>query len=191
MDRIDLKLDDAVVDLGCGTGAFVIPASRFCREVFAVDVSQAMLDLCRTKAEKQGLENIEYHRAGFLTYEHMAEPVDVVVSSVSLHHLPDFWKAVALKRIHDMLKPGGRFYLFDVVFSFPVENYFEEIEKWLTVMAGESGETMAAESKVHIRDEYSTFEWIMDGMLERAGFDISTKFNDFPCCLAYVCERSE
>jgi len=44
MQRLDLKPEHTVIDFGCGTGAFVIPAARVCRKVFAVDISQAMLD---------------------------------------------------------------------------------------------------------------------------------------------------
>lgn len=45
----------------------------------------------------KGIEAVE---GGFLTYEHEGEPVDLVHTRNALHHLPDFWKAVALARIH-------------------------------------------------------------------------------------------
>jgi putative AdoMet-dependent methyltransferase len=40
---------------------------------------------------------------GFLNYEHNGPPLDMIVSNLALHHLPDFWKMIALKRIHEML----------------------------------------------------------------------------------------
>ena len=47
------------------------------------------------KAKQQGLTNIQFHHAGFLTYEHLGEPLHAVVSQYTLHHLPDFWKLIA------------------------------------------------------------------------------------------------
>lgn len=187
IERLGLKPTDSVIDLGCGTGAFVLTAARHCRKVHAVDVSPAMLELLRRKA--QGLENVKTHHAGFLTYRHEDEPADAVVSVAALHHLPDFWKAVALKRIAEMLRPGGRFYLFDVVFSFPVEKYRPALDAWIGQMGAAVDSDMGGETVIHVRDEHSTFEWIMDGLLERAGFRIEQKFVEGPQCLAYVCRR--
>jgi cyclopropane fatty-acyl-phospholipid synthase-like methyltransferase len=148
-----------------------------------------MLALCEEKARARGLTNIETHCAGFLTHRHNAEPVDAVVSVAALHHLPDFWKAIAVKRIHEMLKPGGKFYLFDVVFPFSVEEFREQLDGWLQGMQNAGGQAMAYATATHIRDEHSTFDWIMTGMLERAGFHIDRTFSDFPLSSAYVCTR--
>ncbi|MEA1893594.1 MAG: hypothetical protein U9N36_00045 [Euryarchaeota archaeon] len=51
-----------------------------------------------------GISNALYCHGGFLAYEHEAEPADAMVSIVALHHLPDFWKLVALTRAAKMLK---------------------------------------------------------------------------------------
>jgi hypothetical protein len=45
-------------------------------------------------------------------------PADLVTTKYALHHLPDFRKAAALVRINRMLRPVGRLFLRDVVFSF-------------------------------------------------------------------------
>ena len=45
---------------------------------------------------------------------------------------------------------------------------------------------MAEETILHIRDEYSSFDWVVDGMIERAGFRIEQKLSEFPYCLTYV-----
>ncbi len=36
----------------------------------------------------------------------------------ALHHLPDFWKAIALDRIATFLRPGGVLRLHDLIFDF-------------------------------------------------------------------------
>ncbi len=50
-----------------------------------------------------GLDNAEVVKAGFLTYEHQGRPADVIYSRYALQHIPDFWKGVALARLHAAL----------------------------------------------------------------------------------------
>lgn len=186
-----LGLDDSaiVMDMGCGTGAFALHAARHYRRIHAVDVSSAMLDLARGKAREARLANIVFRQGGFLTYQHQGEPVDAVVSTVALHHLPDFWKCVGLYRLAQMIRPGGRFYLFDVVFSFPIERHEASIAQFVSTMNASMGSTGRAEPETHVRDEYSTCHWILEGMLERAGFQIDTVnyINEF--LAGYLCTR--
>lgn len=184
-ERIGLKPTDVVLDLGCGTGAFVVPAAQFCRKVYAVDVSAPMLALLREKLSARKLENVETFNAGFLTYRRDGEPVDAVVSSLALHHLPDFWKCVALQKIADELKPGGVFYLLDVVFSFPISDWRDGTRQVLDAMSLAAGK----EANAHISCEYSTFDWILEGAIERVGFEIEKKFDDAAFLRAYVCRK--
>ncbi len=69
-----------IIDFGAGTGTFAIEAALAGAHVYAVDVSKAMLALAQKKADDANAVNIEFHHAGFLTYEHKAEPVDFVVT---------------------------------------------------------------------------------------------------------------
>ena len=189
IDLLGLSPTAAVLDMGCGTGAFALHAATYYESVHAVDVSKAMLGRARRKAKKANLKNIQFHLGGFLTYEHRAAPVDAISTSVALHHLPDFWKFVGLTRLAAMLKSGGRLYLFDVVFSFEIAQYescFNQFIKQISVQMGPNGE---AESQTHLRDEFSTCDWIMEGMLERAGFVIDTREYHNGFLAAYVCTK--
>lgn len=47
---------------------------------------------------------MELVQAGFLTNQHLGEQADFIYSRYALHHLPDAWKAVALTRLHRMLR---------------------------------------------------------------------------------------
>src|SRR5690606_23506778 len=113
--ELGLNQTHTLVDLGAGTGTFALAVASYCRRVVAVDVSPVMLDMLRQKAEGAGVENVECVQHGFLSYEHKGDPADFVYSRHALHHLPDFWKAVALKRIAAMMKPGGVFYMRDLI----------------------------------------------------------------------------
>jgi ubiquinone/menaquinone biosynthesis C-methylase UbiE len=167
--------DSTVVDLGAGTGQLSLALAEVCGRVVAVDVSPVMLRRLRAKAAAQNVTSLEVEQAGFLTYEHSGPPADAVYSRFALHHLPDFWKAVALERIHSMLRSGGFLRLWDVVYSFPLAEAAERVEEWCALGSGDVGDGWnRAELEEHIRDESSTFTWLLEPMIERAGFTIET-----------------
>ncbi len=188
LDSLDVRERHLVIDFGSGTGSFAIQAARRCARVHAVDVSQAMIERARIKAMEGGISNIEFHHAGFLTYAHNDPPVDAVVTTFAFHHLPDFWKGIALKRLNGMLKPGGQLYLHDVILdeTAAIENVAALIDK--LAMAG--GERLREDAERHFRDEYSTYDWVMDGLLTRAGFTIKSKLMDGGVLGTYICIRS-
>ena len=189
LEALQVQSSHQVLDMGCGTGAFVLQAAKRCRKVFAVDVSSAMLQRCHEKAVKLDLTNIEYHHAGFLTYDHRDEPVDGIVSVAALHHLPDFWKGVALQRLFEMLKPGGHLYLFVIVFPAFCDKYEQFLNGWVRDIRERVGDSLAEEAVVHIRDEFSTMDWVLEGLLEHAGFRVEEKIPSRGFGVTYVCQR--
>lgn len=171
--ELGLTRESVVVDVGAGTGQFTITAARACARVIAVDVSPVMLNSLRTRVAAARLTNVDVVQAGFLTYEHNGRPADFVYSRYALHHLPDFWKAVALARLHRILRPGGVLRLSDVVYSFQPEEAEEHIEAWCaTGSADIAGGWSRAELEEHVRDEYSTFSWLLEPTIQRSGFVI-------------------
>jgi putative AdoMet-dependent methyltransferase len=178
-----------VIDLGSGTGAFALHAADTCRTIYAVDVSGVMLEYCRMKAEKKGITNIVYCHSGLLTYEHRGEPADAAVCIAVLHHLPDFWKQVALTRCCGMLKPHGRLLLFDIVFPSGPASPQPEIDAWIQAIGTVAGARLGQEAVTHVKSEYSTYDWIMEGLIRRSGFDISAAEYSNGTQATYVCTK--
>jgi FkbM family methyltransferase len=181
-----------VVDLGAGTGQFTLAMAEHAARVVAVDVSPVMLERLRSKVQAAAAGNVECVQAGFLTYEHSGDPADVVYSRWALHHLPDFWKAVALTRIAAMLKSGGYLRLSDIVYSFDSPDVETAIERWISSFTSQSVDTewVRAELEEHVRDEHSTFTWLLEPMIERAGFTIEQREYSADQTLAeYLCRR--
>jgi SAM-dependent methyltransferase len=162
-----------VVDLGCGTGQFVLTVAPLCRRVVAVDVSPVMRERLRSKLGEAGIDNVEVVAAGFLTYNHADDLADFVYSRYALHHRPDFWKVMALRRVRAMLRPGGLFRLWDVVYGFAPDEADERVEAWCAPF-GEAieGDWARWEMEEHIRDEHSTFTWLLEEMFERTRFTV-------------------
>jgi ubiquinone/menaquinone biosynthesis C-methylase UbiE len=188
VQALGIGKEHTVIDLGCGTGGFAIHAAELCEHVHAVDVSPAMLAVAQEKAQNAGVGNISFHRGGWMSYRHGTDLADAVVSTAVLHHLPDFWKLRGLKNAHDMLKPGGRLRLFDVVFPSGRDDEDARIGEWVEQFRKVAGEEFAEEVMTHVRDEHSTYDWIMEGLLTRAGFRIDRA--DYDGFVAtYLCTR--
>ena len=161
-----------LIDLGCGTGATALHAAKYFQKIIAVDVSDAMLRQAKEKAALANIANIEFVNAGFLSYQHKGKPADIVMTKAAFHHLPDFWKQIALLNINKMLTREGILYICDVVFQFSPADYLTSVEQWLSDFKIKVGKEFTAEVETHIRDEFSTFGWILEGMLRRAGFTV-------------------
>jgi putative AdoMet-dependent methyltransferase len=189
VQALGLNAQSTVIDMGCGTGAFTLHAAKQCKKIFAVDISKPMLEYCQKKAEEAGVSNISYHHGGMLTYEHQAEPVDAMVCVAVLHHLPDFWKQIGLQRAAQMIKPGGKLFLFDVVFPSQTVNLSDEIDQMIKTFEQQAGEQMAKEAIIHIKKEYSTYDWIMEGILTKSGFNIDSAHYNPGFQASYLCSR--
>ncbi|HAK60231.1 MAG TPA: SAM-dependent methyltransferase [Nitrospiraceae bacterium] len=187
LDALGLGKNDVVIDFGSGTGTFAVQAALRCATVHAVDVSQAMLDNAKDKAEQAGVSNIAFHLGGFLTYEHDGPAVDCVVTTFAFHHLPDFWKGIALHRMNHMLKPGGRLFMHDAIIeeNQAIENIAALIEK----LASAGGNFLQEDAEAHFREEFSTYDWIMDGLLSRAGFVVESKNIQDGVLGTYYCRK--
>ena len=171
--ELGLTERSVVVDLGAGTGQLTLAAAAAAGRVVAVDVSPVMLRRLRDRVDGAGLGNVDVVQAGFLTYQHAGAPADFVYSRYALHHLPDFWKAVALARMRAMLRPGGVLRLSDVVWHFEPGEATERIEAWCAAAGSQvEGEWSRDELEEHVRDEHSTFTWLLEPMIERSGFTI-------------------
>ncbi len=178
-----------VIDLGCGTGVFPVLASKRFKKVYAVDVSEVMLGHARGKAKEAGVSNVEFVNAGFLTYEHKSGQADLVMTKAALHHLPDFWKQVALLNMNRMLKTDGILYLHDVVFHFEPAEYAGKINGYLAHFEKLAGAGFTKEVETHIKDEYSTFGWVLEGMISKAGFSIEKSRTSDGFMTEYSCRK--
>jgi putative AdoMet-dependent methyltransferase len=179
--------EHTLLELGSGTGILALEAAKLCKKVYALDVSEVMLNYAHAKAEREDIKNIAFIRAGFLSYQHDGELVDFVVTRHALHHLPDFWKVQALWRIAGMLKPGGIFHLSDLVYSFSPRDTEKTITSWIDTVAQNGGFSRDFFEE-HVRQEYSTYTWLLEMMLERTGFDIKEKqLSDSKIYASYSC----
>lgn len=185
-----LDRDSTVVDIGAGTGQFALAAAEVSRRVVAVDPSPVMLSVLEEKARTRSVQLVAV-RAGFLTYEHSGAAPDFVYSRWALHHLPDFWKVIALRRVARMLRPGGTFRLSDVVYNFEPDETEERIESWCASLPSEGDGWIRADIEEHVRDEHSTYTWLLEQMFDRTGFEVQdASYSDDGIFAKYLLTRT-
>jgi len=165
---LGLKPGWRVADIGCGNGVLACEAAAMGADVDAIDISPAMLALADILARDRKVK-IRTQFAGLLSFKYEPNSYDLIVCEFALHHLPDFWKAVALSRIFNALKPGASFYLRDIVFVGMPDGLERDVEGWADYSI--KNHEFDRESVItHMRDEYSTFGWVIERMLADAGF---------------------
>jgi 2-polyprenyl-3-methyl-5-hydroxy-6-metoxy-1,4-benzoquinol methylase len=104
--------DKNVLDFGCGTGLVTLRLQPHVKTITGVDSSQGMLEVLRGKIRAQGLGNVY---AMFVNLERGVRVqglYDVIVSSMTVHHVPD--TAALLRQWHALLMPGGRIFFSDL-----------------------------------------------------------------------------
>src|SRR5450432_2865889 len=159
-----------VADIGCGNGVLACEAALMGAEVDAIDISPAMLALASIQARDRKVA-IRTQPAGLLSFAYQPNSYDLIVSEFTLHHLPDFWKAVALSRIYAALKPGAHFYLRDIVFVSMPDGCERDIDEWADFNI-KNHDFERCSVVAHMRDEYSTFGWVIERMLTETGFTL-------------------
>ncbi len=125
------KAHGTVVELGIGTGRIAVPVAAAGVPVIGVDSSAGMLDVCRRRAEAEGVERLLDLRLGDLREPPVLERVRLVISPFRtlLHLESDAERRTALASAYRLLEPGGRF-VFDV-FAPSVADIEETHDRWL------------------------------------------------------------
>lgn len=183
--KLDLSESSSVIEIGCGTGRFALMAAGQKHDVLAVDISKIMLEYVGKRAADLNVASLQTQHAGFLSLEAAPESVDAVVTCAALHHLPDIWKLVALRKIWKMLKPEGVFFLKDAVFDISPEHFARDYEKMLADLP----ENFRPPVVRHFRQEYSTTGWIMEGLLRQTGFQIIENIRESDIFCTYLCRK--
>jgi hypothetical protein len=91
-----------------------------------------------------------------------------------------------------VLRPGAALRLWDVVYSFEPAAAEQTIEAWIaaTMAADVERGWTRAELAEHVRDEHSTFTWLLEPMIERAGFAVlDASYSGSGMFARYLCTK--
>jgi 2-polyprenyl-3-methyl-5-hydroxy-6-metoxy-1,4-benzoquinol methylase len=111
-NRIPLSTEFSVLDYGCGTGLLSVLLSAKVKSVTSADTSIEMLAQLRQKLIDNSISNINPVSFDITKPERSSSGYDLVVSSMTLHHLPDAMDGI--RGLSTLVKPGGWLALADL-----------------------------------------------------------------------------
>lgn len=112
----DLRSSDRVLDLACGTGDLLFLAAPHVRSATGLDLTFRMLQLAQRRVTRARPRSPYPAPVHLITGDMLALPFadsrfDVVTTGYGLRNVPDLDQA--LREIHRVLAPGGRFLSLD------------------------------------------------------------------------------
>ncbi|MEM9006915.1 MAG: class I SAM-dependent methyltransferase [Cyanobacteria bacterium P01_F01_bin.86] len=107
-DSLQLKPHDHVLDVGCGWGGFLRFAAARDVRVTGITLSQHQTNYVQALIDKQNFTNANVQYQDFFTYT-SPEKFDGISMMGVIEDLADYEHV--MKKLPDLLKPGGRVYL--------------------------------------------------------------------------------
>jgi ubiquinone/menaquinone biosynthesis C-methylase UbiE len=154
-----IRSTDTVMDLGCGIGRVARYVARCCDSLWAVDASEKMLSLARTRL--QGLDNVRFVQSEGTRIPLVENgSVDFVYSILTLQHLEREDAFLLLREVQRVLRPGG-----SAFFTFP--NLLSDVYLDAFLKYAEGGEVANP-----VRARFYTPEEVRR-LLPAAGFDLT------------------
>ena len=102
---VPLHRQMSALDYGCGTGLLSFPLRNELGAILMADSSSGMLEVVSEKIAAQGVNNMTTLKLDLLTDPAPTEKFDLIVTSMTLHHVPD--TDHILRIFQEMLNPGG------------------------------------------------------------------------------------
>ena len=109
LHHADLQSGEHVLDIGCGTGASCLAASRLAGNaghVTGLDIAAQLLDRARSRATDAGARNITFQLADAQTHAFTPASVDAVISRFGVMFFDD--PVAAFANMARAIKPGGK-----------------------------------------------------------------------------------
>src|SRR6185503_9220174 len=109
VERLGLTAGQRVLDVCCGSGASTIPAAKIVGpggSVIGIDLAQNLLELARSKAQQQGLHNVDLQSGDMTRLPFEDNSFDVAVCVFGIFFVPDMESA--LRELKRVLRTGGK-----------------------------------------------------------------------------------
>ena len=109
--RVFFSKEQNILDFGCGTGLVTLELAAKVGSISGADTSPGMLKILEEKAEKQGVP-VRLVPLGTAGTGDLGGPYDLIVSSMTLHHIADV--PALFRQFMRHLNPGGQVALADL-----------------------------------------------------------------------------
>jgi ubiquinone/menaquinone biosynthesis C-methylase UbiE len=99
----------SILDVGCGTGAFLDFYQRYDCNLFGIDTSPAMLEIAKKRLDGEA----ELYLGSAAEMPYPDDSFDLIVSMLVLHEMDHTVRLAVLEEMKRVLKPDGRILLID------------------------------------------------------------------------------
>lgn len=114
-----MKRGGRILDIGCGSGWLSFHFAKLGMSVYGIDIAVEQIDAANQLLMTQSDMNIQFECTDFMGWDSSScrEEFDSIFVSAFLHHLPEIELAEAIQKIAKVVKPGGRVYLYEPLYS--------------------------------------------------------------------------
>ena len=194
---LDLKKEDHILDIGCGNGRHLLKLHKAgFRNLTGVDFSENFVEFVQKHVEEKGLLGMNVEHADFLQHD-LKKSFDKAYSFFSsFGYFSDERNEEYIKKVAEILNPGGLFLLDIFNYFYFVKNYQEMIEvdkgdmhfvnknKFDVELSINEAENVITDKETGRKKEYSyvmryyTVSEIKN-MLAKQGFEIVSILGDY------------
>ncbi len=173
------KTQPTVLDIGAGTGLI----SAYLKEKFPeaqltlIDLSEKMLEVAKQRFQD---EEIDYVTADYTTYK-FEQTFDIIISSLSIHHLSDEEKRKLYQNVYTWLNPGGIFINADQVLGHTpsIDSMYKQ-DWWEKISASGLTPKQLDEARERTKlDRMSTLQQQLDWLTESGFRDVDCVYKYF------------
>lgn len=126
-----------ILDLGCGGGNYAVKLASFfpVANFSLVDISSNMLQAAHKRVSETTNGQVTIMQGDYRELELGENQFDIITAGTTLHHLRENeeWKLV-FKKVFQALKPGGSFWINDIVISETDEINDMMLSGWLSIL---------------------------------------------------------
>jgi demethylmenaquinone methyltransferase/2-methoxy-6-polyprenyl-1,4-benzoquinol methylase/phosphoethanolamine N-methyltransferase len=114
VDNAQIHPGDSILDVGCGTGEVALLAKTRTKagKVHGIDPAPEMIAVARSKAARKKID-VDFRVGVIEALPFPDASIDVVTSSLMMHHLPEELQIGGMAEVYRVLKPGGRLLIAD------------------------------------------------------------------------------
>jgi SAM-dependent methyltransferase len=178
------EADGPVVELAVGNGRVAVPVAKgIGKKLIGLDISPAMLEQARQRADAEGVE-LELHEADMRDFE-LGEPAALIYCPFrALLHLPTWAdKRRVFEQVAANLRPGGVFswnaFVFDPALAMKASGHDDDpVPHTVTQRPHESRIDIELDSGGEISLWWATKnEWL--GLIDVSGLEVEALYGDF------------
>ena len=118
---------DIILDVACGAGIVACYLAHLAHHVTGIDITPAMIELCRDRQSKENLNNLSWHLGEVLPLPMTDATFTLVTSRYAFHHFTE--PAKIFQEMARVCVPGGRIAIVDVTPQPETLLRYNEMEK--------------------------------------------------------------